>query len=317
MDLLPVGVPAMTTLLFIFAALVLTEARNYPRAYSYGTIALIVFFGQSFSALFFGGDPVSAQLAVDVDDLLAFKVWWTPLSYMFLHLDFLHLFGNIFILLSIGPLLESRIGARRFAAIFFAAGVIVPAVTAVLAVVTAESIFSAPAVGASGAVFGVLATFATLYPNERVPVILLFFVVWLPAQIVFSMYIAFNLIYALGSTSIGWWGHFAGAAVGIAAVPLLNRYRKAGSAPAVEINPSDLEPLATTPTLKSILGHLRDVSKNETRDDAVFRAAWLERFIERAKCPKCGKTLELGAGGITSDCGYSLPDKGKAAPDSV
>lgn len=307
MELLPIGVPAITTLGFIVSAIALAELGKYPRAYSYGTIALIVFFAQAFSGLFIEGDPVTDRLILRIADVASGEVWWTPLTYIFLHADFFHLFGNIFILLAVGPLLESRIGARRFSVIFFGAGLAVPVAAAGLAAVTQNPMFSAPALGASGSVFGVLAAFATMYPNERVPVILLFFVVWLPAQIVFTMYIIFNLFYALGSTSIGWWGHFAGAAVGLASVPFLARSRRKSGVARVELDPADLEPLATTPTLKSILGHLRTVSRNEIRDDPQFRLAWLERFVERARCPRCGKKLDVTPGGLESDCGYKLP----------
>ena len=47
---------------------------------------------------------------------------WTPVTYMFLHAGFGHLFGNMLEIFFIGPRLEHRIGGKGFLALSFVAG---------------------------------------------------------------------------------------------------------------------------------------------------------------------------------------------------
>lgn len=77
--------------------------------------------------------------------------------------------------------------------------------------------FSTPAVGASGAVFGVLVGFAMLYPNT--PLYLLFIPVPIKAKYLIAAYVVFELYSAISGTSpfgsnIAHWAHIGGAVVG-------------------------------------------------------------------------------------------------------
>lgn len=85
---------------------------------------------------------------------------WTPLTYMFVHADFAHLFGNMLILFFLGPRVESRLGSRRFATSYVVAGLGGAALSFVFARNTAM-------IGASGAVYGVVLTYAMFWPREN------------------------------------------------------------------------------------------------------------------------------------------------------
>jgi len=78
---------------------------------------------------------------------------------MFLHGDFAHLFFNMFALLMFGISLENRIGSDRFVAVFFLAGI----VGSIGYLVTASNP-NIPALGASGAIYGILGALAVLRP---------------------------------------------------------------------------------------------------------------------------------------------------------
>jgi len=83
---------------------------------------------------------------------------WTLLTYMFLHGGFMHLAFNMLALFFFGPQVESRIGARRFAILYFVSGLF----GAILSWIFSPT---APIVGASAGVFGVMLAFAMFWPN--------------------------------------------------------------------------------------------------------------------------------------------------------
>jgi membrane associated rhomboid family serine protease len=78
---------------------------------------------------------------------------------MFLHADIIHLAMNMFFLLVSGDSVERKIGNARFLVLYLAFGVIAGLFHTYLT--TALTI---PTIGASGAIFGVLAAFAILFP---------------------------------------------------------------------------------------------------------------------------------------------------------
>ena len=90
------------------------------------------------------------------------------LSSMFLHGDVSHLLGNIFFLWFFGRKVEDVTGHFRFGVFYLLAGFL-----AALAHVVAQVIFfpaqaSQPALGASGAISGVLGAYLFLYTDEKI-----------------------------------------------------------------------------------------------------------------------------------------------------
>jgi membrane associated rhomboid family serine protease len=85
---------------------------------------------------------------------------WGPLTYMFLHGDLWHLFGNMLFLFFFGPPLEARWGEREFLRYYLVCG---------LGGVALSFVFMpATIVGASAAVFGVMLAFAMNWPNAPI-----------------------------------------------------------------------------------------------------------------------------------------------------
>ena len=78
---------------------------------------------------------------------------------MFLHADIIHLAMNMFFLLVSGDAVEREIGNIRFLGLYLAFGVIAGLFHSYL-----NSASAIPTIGASGAIFGVLASFAILFP---------------------------------------------------------------------------------------------------------------------------------------------------------
>lgn len=104
------------------------------------------------------------------------------LTHMFIHVDFNHLLMNMFAVFMFGPMLESAIGERRFLILYMISGVGASIFFATvqyfeinyyLSGVNEESIKLVfnnmlGMVGASGAVFGILAACGLLFPNTRI-----------------------------------------------------------------------------------------------------------------------------------------------------
>ena len=139
----------------------------------------------------FGEDFVLNNIALKPSLILVGKSLWTIVTSMFMHGGFFHIFANMFSLFFIGSFLEKLIGKKRFFWIYMIAGVI-----GGLFFIGSSMIFGdldTSAVGASGAIFGLLGVLAVLVPYSRVylivgPLILIFlevvFVNMLPANFV-------------------------------------------------------------------------------------------------------------------------------------
>lgn len=87
------------------------------------------------------------------------KNLFTLVTSMFLHADFLHIGLNMLFLLITGDSCERAMGSSRFLVFYLACGVL-----SGLFHVYMNQTSSVPTIGASGAIFGVLAAFAILFP---------------------------------------------------------------------------------------------------------------------------------------------------------
>ncbi len=89
---------------------------------------------------------------------------WSPLTYMFLHGGFWHLFANMVGLFFFGPPLERAWGSRYFLQFYLVAGL-----GGALFALPLYPVIGAPfVIGASGAVFGLLLAFALNWPEAPI-----------------------------------------------------------------------------------------------------------------------------------------------------
>jgi len=121
-------------------------------------VANILVFLQSLS------DPESYNQLVETYGLVPFEVMGgknllSLITSMFLHADILHLGLNMFFLLVSGDAVERELGSSRFLALYLSFGIIAGLFHSYL-----NSASPIPTIGASGAIFGVLAAFAILFP---------------------------------------------------------------------------------------------------------------------------------------------------------
>lgn len=109
--------------------------------------------------------------------------WWQPVTHMFMHGGFWHLFFNMYTLWIFGSQLERVWGARKFLVFYFVTGLgaalvhtgvewlqmqnwlTEAAAGSYAAQVSIHTLKMTPTVGASGAIYGVLMGYAMLYPD--------------------------------------------------------------------------------------------------------------------------------------------------------
>ena len=100
-------------------------------------------------------------------------VWpmiWQPLTYMFIHGDFFHVFMNMFVLWMFGSEMESIWGSRGFLKYYFITGIGSGLIWLLLNISNPFSVL----IGASGAIYGVLLAYGLMFPNRKVLIYFLF-----------------------------------------------------------------------------------------------------------------------------------------------
>jgi membrane associated rhomboid family serine protease len=150
--------------------------------------------------------------------------FWQLITSAFLHGSFLHLATNMFGLWMFGRPVESALGSGRFMALYVAslltAGLSQLAVTSLLTDNT-------PTLGASGAVFGILAAFALLFPERFI--VLLFPPIPLPARVFVFLYALFELFSGVAGLLPGI-AHFAHIGGLVGGIIMIRRWRRQDAA---------------------------------------------------------------------------------------
>jgi uncharacterized protein len=142
-------------------------------------------------------------------DLLVLKQFdlmarpWTLLTSMFLHGGFNHILFNMYVLFMFGSLVEQRIGPKRFLTMYL--------VTGLVAAFISQFIYPA-ALGASGAIMGMMGVMIILLPKLR---ILFFFIIPMPlwiAGIVIALIDILGVFAPSGTANVA---HLVGMSLGL------------------------------------------------------------------------------------------------------
>lgn len=154
--------------------------------------------------------------------------WWQPLTHMFMHGGWMHLFFNMFALVMFGGTLERQWGPKKYLFFYLLAGLGAAAIhmavmwcqvrynlnliadgglAAQKAMVAISRIKGTPMVGASGAIYGLLMGYAMLFPDTRLT--LIFPPVTLTAKWWVVIWVAIELFTGFSSNLGGGVAHFA------------------------------------------------------------------------------------------------------------
>ena len=155
-------------------------------------------------AAFLGGSPRYSLLAV----VLPF------FTSMFLHGSWMHVIGNMWFLYIFGDNVEDYLGHFKYLVFYLLTGLI-----AMVTQVAVNLHSTVPALGASGAIAGVLGAYFILYPRARVLTWFFVFVIWVPAWIILGYWFVLNFLsgtataLAVQGQNIGgvaFWAHVGG-----------------------------------------------------------------------------------------------------------
>ena len=230
-----------------------------------------------------------------------------------LHADWLHVLSNILVIGLVGVPLEQRLGSKRWLLVYslgFFGGNIAW-------VITHPESYN-PAIGASGAAFGLLGAYMACWPNDEVEFPLLFLIRAWPIWIIVFVRLGLEVyqIYSIqegtsGDTNIAHMAHIGGFILAY----LLARIIARGA-------PSSLDAEDSGPTAASHNDSVRIIAKknmgdltndpwelankplkgNAARiltqlklqgDELETRQAWLEELSEHIICPICSGEIEL------------------------
>jgi membrane associated rhomboid family serine protease len=165
------------------------------------------------------------QLAVSPGEWLdlathANRIWrgeglYALITSAFLHGSWLHLLGNMYFLYILGDNVEDALGPWRYALLYLGSAV---ASDFMYVAVFPES--GIPLVGASGAVFGVMAAYLLLYPRAQLTIMVVFwqfkvtFLVWMGLYLVVQVVGAIQTLPGQ-SAGVAYWGHLGGFLAGL------------------------------------------------------------------------------------------------------
>jgi membrane associated rhomboid family serine protease len=149
----------------------------------------------------------------------------TMFSHMYLHGGWLHIISNMWILFIFGDNVEDRMGSGRYFVFYTLSGLASGLLQALVAPAS-----RVPAIGASGAIAGVLGAYFILYPAGRVLTLIPIFIIpwfvevpaivflgfWFVSQL-FSGLAALNMPNAANMGGVAWWAHIGGFLFGILA----------------------------------------------------------------------------------------------------
>jgi rhomboid family protein len=156
---------------------------------------------------------------------VSFEVAFLPLlTSMFLHSGIAHIVGNMLFLWIFGDNVEDYFGHIQYLFFYLVCGV-----GAGLLHVFFNLSSPLPAVGASGAISGVMGAYIVLYPRARVLTLVFVFLVPIPAFIILGYWFVLQFlggITTLGARATGgvaWWAHIGGFLAGVLITKLTER----------------------------------------------------------------------------------------------
>lgn len=201
-----------------------TNARAAQMFFEWGAVPACVVGGGSFS---FNGILVACPAAISGSlggtGLAALADQYMPLiSSMFMHGGLMHIGGNMLFLWIFGDNIEAKYGRLRFLGIYVVWGVV-----AGLAHIAIDPASPIPAVGASGAISGILGAYLIIFPRARILTFLMLGFFWQMMRIQAKWFLPFWLIFqnilpfliggfGLAGGGVAYMAHIGGFLVGLA-----------------------------------------------------------------------------------------------------
>jgi membrane associated rhomboid family serine protease len=211
-------VPFVTVLLILANVAVFFYQVSLPQRAGQHLVMMYGMVPARVEAAFSGG---SVPLGLALEPLI---------TSMFLHSGWLHLIGNMWFLWIFSDNVEDELGHAGFLLFYMFCGV-----AAGVTHTIANWGSSLPAIGASGAIAGVMGAYLIFFPRAKVltlvPLLVFFFTVRLPAIFLIGIWFLMQFFSGVGSLGtdsgggVAWWAHIGGFTVG-ALIALVIRERR-------------------------------------------------------------------------------------------
>jgi membrane associated rhomboid family serine protease len=197
----------------------------------------------------------------------------TIITSMFMHGGIAHIIGNMVFLFVFGDNIEDRYGRIKYILIYLGWGAAATLAHSFYAVSTGQG--EIPAVGASGAISGILGAYLVMYPRANILTIILVFFIYtvrIPVLVYIPFWFVMQLIFAVigqlgpaGEAGVAYLAHiggfFAGAATGFAWKVLPNSIKYKDAAKELRVKPMSRNPLPRTmrPRIEDVVPAIPEV----------------------------------------------------------
>jgi len=186
------------------------------------------------SVYFLGMTPIN---------VIAGRRLWTVITSMFIHGSPDHLLGNMLYLFIFGDNVEDILGHAKYLVFYLLSGLGATLIH-IATLPPYPYAWSSPALGASGAISGVLAAYMLLFPRVRIkvltPIFFGYFMLRVPAHFFIGLWFLYQFYAGIGSlagipSGIAFWAHIGGFITGLMLVKAMKaergRYRRAYPVP--------------------------------------------------------------------------------------
>ncbi|MBK00791.1 MAG: hypothetical protein CMB48_07605 [Euryarchaeota archaeon] len=231
------------------------------------------------------------------------------LTATWLHADYFHILSNVIVIALVGIPLELRLGNRRFMLVY-----LVGALGGSISWVIFNAGSTVPALGASGAAFGLLGAYLACWPKDEIEFPFILIRKW-PISMIALIYFGLEVARAFSVYGMGEWsnvGHIAHLGGFLVCYLVARPIAKRGPTPldVVDSGPSQggissalqlqkrnlMKSLESDPwsennsdaKVHNVLEKLRTAG-----DEIETREAWMEKLVSVVQCPDCNNQLDV------------------------
>ena len=173
---------------------------------------------QKFAENMWGTNNSPGVFVMVPDEIIHGQRLFTLFTSMFMHANWLHLFGNMLFLYVFGDNIEDAFGHVGYLVFYIISG-LAAALAYIVSILLVPAIgdLAAGLVGASGAISGVLGAYIVLYPKTRIISLVFYVILPVPAIIFLGVWFILQWFYGFFDISggVAYWAHIGGFIAGM------------------------------------------------------------------------------------------------------
>jgi len=208
----------------------LTDVSRRPSRFPVVAVSIIALNVLAFVLELMNGEAFVTEWSVIPADIVAGRHLVTLLTALFMHASWSHILGNMVFLWAFGPEIEDAMNPGRYAAFYFAGGLV-----SMLAQVAADPGSTLPNLGASGAIAAVMGAFLVTYPSDQIRTVLVIGwfirVTFIPAALLIGFWFviqlfSFGVVTDVKSGGVAYVAHIVGIVFGAVTARLFEDPRR-------------------------------------------------------------------------------------------